>query len=395
VHNVAGSYDTTRKANVRELTASGQYVIFLGATQTASSYQVGNTTDLTSTDPTASAWSQFDATGSLHDRWLDLDTQRGHGFPELCHHCPELVTDSLLLPGYPVDNDRRTIGRRHGAGPDGCLLVQHDGDGLLHVARAGKTVSTSDTGVNTAYLRNLVVIKNSQNPVTASSPRPRTQDRTVTRRGCETRHLTPWPSTLRVTTPRPRSIGNGWRPIKSQAAIGIRPTTYGPETMSRSSNRKYDSVGEFLVGVYRTLSRHRRQHLLDDGVAGGAGSGQLPSNRMLAPMDSVRGQQHLGTDRSDNTFSEAFYVAWPYGPRRHSALTKSNPTDGRRVERIGQHHSVSDPALVQPGAPRASTTTPPATTTRASRHRDHRTRRSTLRPRVDCARRRQRQQRAA
>jgi GH15 family glucan-1,4-alpha-glucosidase len=34
----------------------------------------------------------------------------------------------------------------------------------------GKTISTTDTGVNTAYLRNLVVIKNSQNPGTGLFP---------------------------------------------------------------------------------------------------------------------------------------------------------------------------------------------------------------------------------
>ena len=65
--NVAGSYDSTRKAMFANMTASGQYVVYLGALQTASSYQVGNDSDLTSTDATASAWSQFDATGSLHN----------------------------------------------------------------------------------------------------------------------------------------------------------------------------------------------------------------------------------------------------------------------------------------------------------------------------------------
>jgi len=85
--NVAGSYDTTRKAMFANMTASGQYVIFLGALQTASSYQVGNDSDLTSTDPTASAWSQFDATGSLHDNG-SISTPNVTWFPELCHHCP-------------------------------------------------------------------------------------------------------------------------------------------------------------------------------------------------------------------------------------------------------------------------------------------------------------------
>ncbi len=71
--NVSGSYDSTRNTLFANMTASGQYVVFLGAMQTASSYQVGNDSDCTASDSTASAWCQFDANGTLHDNRLAVD----------------------------------------------------------------------------------------------------------------------------------------------------------------------------------------------------------------------------------------------------------------------------------------------------------------------------------
>lgn len=65
--NVSASYDTTRKTLFGNMTASGQYVVFLGALQTPSSYQAGNDSDCNAGDTTASAWCQFDANGSLKD----------------------------------------------------------------------------------------------------------------------------------------------------------------------------------------------------------------------------------------------------------------------------------------------------------------------------------------
>src|SRR5205807_6800716 len=63
--NVSATYDSTRNAMFGDLTSSGQDVVTLGAFQTATGHQVGNDSDCTASDTTASAWCQYDGNGAL------------------------------------------------------------------------------------------------------------------------------------------------------------------------------------------------------------------------------------------------------------------------------------------------------------------------------------------
>jgi len=143
---------------------------------------------------------------------------------------------------------------------------------------------------------------------------------------------------------------------------------------------EYDSVGEFLVGVYR--------HYQDTGdntflttVWPRCRQRPTSSNRMLAPMDSVPRTTALGENQdriSTNTFSEAFYVA---GLRAaaHLALTKSNPTDADAWNGSASTILSAIQRSYSWGTPGEYNDTT-GYYDQASRHRDHRTRRSTLRP---------------
>ena len=132
--NVSGSYDSTRNTLFANMTASGQYVVFLGAMQTASSYQVGNDSDCTASDSTASAWCQFDANGTLHDNSSLSTPNMNSWLPKPGHHRSRRYPDALLLPRDRPDNNRRANRCLHRRRPDRHLLVFPDGVGLLDLA---------------------------------------------------------------------------------------------------------------------------------------------------------------------------------------------------------------------------------------------------------------------
>ncbi len=324
--NVAGSYDTTRKAMFANMTASGQYVIFLGALQTASSYQVGNDSDLTSTDPTASAWSQFDATGSLHDNGSISTPNVDMGFQNSVTIAPNSSQTLYYYLGIQSTMTAAQSAVDTARAQTGAYWYSTTATDYSTWLAAGKTVSTSDTGVNTAYLRNLVVIKNSQNPgdglfPAATNPGSYGYKAWVRDSSFDAMALD--------ASGHYSEAAQYWEWMAAnQESGGYWHTTYDLWSGNYVSfvEPEYDSVGEFLVGVYR--------HYQDTGdntflttvwPAVQAAANFLESNvgtNGLGPEDNSIWEQ---TDQY-NTFSEAFYVA---GLRAaaHLALTKSNPTD--------------------------------------------------------------------
>ena len=175
---------------------------------------------------------------------------------------------------------------------------------------AGKTISTTNTGVNTAYLRNLVVIKNAQNPgdglfPAATNPgsygyKAWVRELLVRRDG---------PSMPPVTTARRSSTGSGWRP--TSFSNGTWETTYNLWTGAYISfvQPEYDGVGEFLVGVYRDYQLSGSSTFLTAVWPAVQAAANFIANNVgtngLGPEDFSIWEQ---TDQY-NTFTEAFYVA--------------------------------------------------------------------------------------
>lgn len=165
--NVVGSYGTTSSglpALTANMTASGQYYVVLGALQSPSSYQIGNDSDLTASDPTASAWAQFNGNGTLADNSSLSTPNMDMGF-ENTVTIPAGGTVSLY---YYL-----TVRATASAAQDAANLATSQSGSYWFGAAAnaaqnwlskGSVVSTSDSGVNTEYERALLDIKNAQNP---------------------------------------------------------------------------------------------------------------------------------------------------------------------------------------------------------------------------------------
>src|ERR1700677_4211505 len=162
--NVVGSYDSTRNAMFANMTASGQYVVFLGALQPVSSYQVGNDADCPPTDATASAWCQFDSTGGLHDNASLSTPDMDLGFQNSVTIAPDTSQTLYYYLGIQSTMSAAQSASDTARAQTGSYWYSTTATDYTNWLNAGLTVSTTDTGVNTAYLCNLVVIKNSQNP---------------------------------------------------------------------------------------------------------------------------------------------------------------------------------------------------------------------------------------
>ena len=162
--NVTGSYSSGTDTLYADMTASGQYVVFLGAMQTPGSYQVGNDSDCTASDTTASAWCQFDANGTLADNSSLATPNMDLGFQNEVTIAPNSTQTLYYYLGIAPTMSAAEADVGTASGESGPYWYAQTGTDYSNWLDAGKTVSTTDSGVNTAYLRNLVVIKNSQNP---------------------------------------------------------------------------------------------------------------------------------------------------------------------------------------------------------------------------------------
>jgi len=324
--NVAGSYDSTRKTMFADMTASGQYVEFLGALQAPTSYQVGNDSDLTPTDPTASAWAQFDNSGTLSDNGSVSTPNVDMGFQNSVTIAPSSTQTLYYYMGIQSTMSAAQSAADVARAQTGAYWYSTTATDYSNWLSAGKTISTTDSGVNTAYLRNLVVIKNSQNPGDGLFP-------AATNPGSY--GYKAWVRDSSFDAMALDAAGHyseaaqywEWM-AANQEAGGYWHTTYDLWSGNYVSfvEPEYDSVGEFLVGVYRHYQlTGDNTFLADVWPAVQAAANFLQSNvgsNGLGPEDSSIWEQ---TDQW-NTFSEAFYVA---GLRAaaHLALTEANASD--------------------------------------------------------------------
>lgn len=307
--NVTGSYDSTRNAMFADMTASGQYVEFLGAFQPASSYQVGNDSDCTATDPTASAYCQFDATGSLNDNASESTPDMDLGFENDVTIAPNSTQTLYYYLGIQPTMSAAQSAADTARGQSGGSWFTSTASSYASWLNSGKSVSTTDTGVNTAYERNLVVMKNSQNPGNGLFP-------AATNPGSY--GYKAWVRDSSFDAMALDAAGHyaeaaqywDWM-ADNQLSDGTWHTTYDLWSGDFVSfvEPEYDSAGEFLVGVYR------HYQLTGDGTflatvwpavqaAANFIENNTGSNGLGAQDNSIWEQ----TDQY-NTFTEAFYVA--------------------------------------------------------------------------------------
>jgi GH15 family glucan-1,4-alpha-glucosidase len=324
--NVSGSYSSSTDTLFANMTASGQYVVFLGALQTPSSYQVGNDADCTASDSTASAWCQFDANGTLDDNSSLSTPDMDLGFQDEVTIAPGSTQTLYYYMGIDSTLTAAESDASTASGESGSYWYSTTATDYTNWLNDGKTISTTDTGVNTAYLRNLVVIKNSQNPGTGLFP-------ASTNPGSYSYKA--WVRDSSFDAMALDASGHYAEAQKywewmaaNQLSNGTWETTYLLWTGAYISfvQPEYDSVGEFLDGVYRDYQLSGSSTFLSDvWPAVQAAANFIEDNvgsNGLGPEDNSIWEQ---TDQY-NTFTEAFYIA---GLRAaaHLALTEGNSSD--------------------------------------------------------------------
>lgn len=307
--NVSASYDSTRDAMFGNMTASGQDVVTLGSLQTPTAYQVGNDSDCTAGDTTASAWCQFDSNGTLDDNAsastpnVDLGFQNtvtiDAGSSQTLYYYLGLGT-SLSAAQSAADTARSETG---------SYWFNATATDYANWLASGTNVSTTDTGVNTAYERNLVVIKNSQNPTNGLIP-------AATNEGSY--GYKAWMRDSAFDATALEASGHYAEAEKfwdfmaaNQESNGTWHTTYDEWSGDYVSfvEPEYDSLGEFLVGV--------EQYYKDTGdatfltgmwpavqAAANFIEGDIAGNGLGAPDNSI-------WEENDQyqVFTQAYYVA--------------------------------------------------------------------------------------
>lgn len=307
--NVAASYDSTRSAMFGNMTASGQDVVTLGAFQTPTAHQVGNDSDCTASDTTASAWCQYDTNGTLDNNSTESTPNVDLGFQ---NNVTIAANSSQTLYYYlgigstlTAAQSASDTARAH----TGAYWFTTTASDYATWLASGKTVSTTDTGVNTAYLRNLVVIKNSQNPTNGLFP-------AATNPGSY--GYKAWMRDSAFDAMALDASGHyteaadfwDWM-AANQLSNGTWHTTYDEWSGSYVSfvEPEYDSLGEFLVGV--------QKHYADTGSASFL-TAMWPAVQAAANfIQSNIASSGLGAADASiweeavqyNVFTQAFYVA--------------------------------------------------------------------------------------
>jgi GH15 family glucan-1,4-alpha-glucosidase len=307
--NVSASYDSTRNALFGDMTASGQSVVYLGALQSASSHQVGNDADCTASDATASAWCQFDTSGTLHGNSSLSTPNVDLGFQNRVTISPSSSTTLYYYLGVSSSMTTADSAVDTARAQTGSYWYSTTATDYSNWLASGSTLSTSDTGVNTAFERNLVVIKDSQNPTIGGFP-------AATNEGSYGYKV--WMRDSSFDAMALDAAGHYteaaayWNWMASlQLSGGTWHTTYDLWSGSYVSfvEPEYDSLGEFLVGVYKHWKLTGSSSFLSGVWPEVQAAANYINNNIgtngLGPADASIWEE--GTEY--NTFTQALYVA--------------------------------------------------------------------------------------
>ncbi len=307
--NVDGSYDSGRNALFADMTPAGQYVVFLGAFQGATTYQVGNDSDCTATDVTASAWCQFDASGGLADNGQLSVPNLDLGFENQFTLAPSSTTTLYYYLGIQSTISAAQQAADTARAQTGSYWFQTTATDYSNWLNGGKTVSTSDGGVNTAFLRNLVVMKNAQNPTNGEFPA--TTNPASYGYKAWVRDSSFDAMALDAAGHYPEAA-QWWNWMASvQQTNGTWHTTYDLWTGNYVSfvEPEYDSLGEFLVGVYRHWQLTGDTNFLNGVWPQVQAAANFVMNNIqtdgLGPADASIWEE----TQEYNAFTQAFYAA--------------------------------------------------------------------------------------
>ncbi|HEV2345991.1 MAG TPA: glycoside hydrolase family 15 protein [Actinocrinis sp.] len=169
---VHATYDSTRDADIADMSASGQYQIVLGSFGASSGHQVGDDTVSNTSSPTVAPWYTFDASGTLPGNAsvtagnVDIALSKLVSVP-----ANSTATTSFYL-AIAATSANALAAADTARGSSDSSWASTTMTAYSNWLAAGKqTTSTfTDTGLSTAYDRSLVVMKQTQNPVLGTWP---------------------------------------------------------------------------------------------------------------------------------------------------------------------------------------------------------------------------------
>lgn len=168
--NVSTSYNSSLNALIANMTASGQYYVALGSLQSPTYYQAGNDSNTTASSPTAGAWYQFNAYGSLADNSTVQTPNVDMAFQNTVSIPAGGSTNLYYYLSVQGTSTAITSAASTASSEPGSYWFQLTGTRSSSWLNQGSLINTSDAGVNTEYLRSLLVMKNAQNPTLGTFP---------------------------------------------------------------------------------------------------------------------------------------------------------------------------------------------------------------------------------
>ncbi len=169
---VTATYDSTRDADVVDMSASGQYHLVLGSFGASTGHQVGDDTNSNTSSATVAPWYAFDASGNLPDNNSVTAADVSVGLSKkVTVPANTQVTTSFYLAIDSTASAALADADTARGSSDTSWQSTTTTDYSNWLA-AGKRVSStfSDTGLSTSYDRALVVMKQTQNPVLGTWP---------------------------------------------------------------------------------------------------------------------------------------------------------------------------------------------------------------------------------
>lgn len=167
-----GSYDAGRNTLFVNMSNSGQYHVALGAFQAMDGYQVADDTESSLSEPDVAAWYTFDNNGTVKNNSSKTAVDISVAFQDkftipanssVTRSFVVTVRDTLANAQNAIDTAR--------AQSASYWFTQTSNAYNSWLTGAGKqTVNFSDDGIDTAYKRGLITIKNSIQPTSGAMP---------------------------------------------------------------------------------------------------------------------------------------------------------------------------------------------------------------------------------
>jgi GH15 family glucan-1,4-alpha-glucosidase len=327
--NVTATWDSTRNAEVVNMSASGQYQLVLGALGGApTGHQVGDDTNSTLTSPTVAPWYTFDNNGTLNNNNsvtamnVDVAMNKSVSVP-----AGTTVTQSFYL-AIAATSTNALAAADVARAQTGDYWMTNTTTAYTNWLNAGKRTTTgfTDTGLSTAYDRALVAIKQTQNPSLGTIPaatNPIAYGYKVWVRDSAV-------SAMALDTAGHHAEADQYyRWLASiQYADGSFGTTYDNWTGQHVSfvEPELDSVGIFLIGAYRHWQQ-TGDNAFRDAVwpqivkAANFVSSHLASNG-LGPQDASIWEE----TQEYNTFTQSLYITGLWAAEA-VAQSKADTTD--------------------------------------------------------------------